>query len=109
MSLWRPVPDYYGKGTFIVGRRCAGARRATLTAPLPEYHTQKKAGPVLVQAQQFLEVSFIFWLLCLQEELAAGEEIAHCPSCSLYITVIYNLVRHSFPQLHKQCCGLEML
>jgi hypothetical protein len=25
-----------------------------------------------------------------QEELAAGEEIARCPSCSLYITVIYN-------------------
>lgn len=26
----------------------------------------------------------------VQEELAAGEEIARCPSCSLYITVIYN-------------------
>jgi len=25
-----------------------------------------------------------------REELAAGEEIAKCPSCSLYITVIYN-------------------
>jgi diphthamide biosynthesis protein 3 len=25
-----------------------------------------------------------------QEELAAGEETARCPSCSLYITVIYN-------------------
>eukprot|EP00873_Tetraselmis_striata_P029035 jgi/Tetstr1/449299/TSEL_003814.t1 len=25
-----------------------------------------------------------------REELAAGEEIARCPSCSLYITVIYN-------------------
>ncbi|KAK9819968.1 hypothetical protein WJX72_004580 [[Myrmecia] bisecta] len=24
------------------------------------------------------------------EELAAGEEIAHCPSCSLRLTVIYN-------------------
>lgn len=24
------------------------------------------------------------------EELAAGEDIAHCPSCSLYLTVIYN-------------------
>jgi diphthamide biosynthesis protein 3 len=24
------------------------------------------------------------------EELAAGEEIARCPSCSLYITVVYD-------------------
>uniref|UniRef100_A0A061QXM2 Diphthamide biosynthesis protein 3 n=1 Tax=Tetraselmis sp. GSL018 TaxID=582737 RepID=A0A061QXM2_9CHLO len=24
------------------------------------------------------------------EELEAGEEIARCPSCSLYITVVYN-------------------
>lgn len=29
----------------------------------------------------------------MQEELAAGEEIAHCPSCSLYITVVYDPVR----------------
>lgn len=27
-----------------------------------------------------------------QEELRAGEEIARCPSCSLYITVVYNPV-----------------
>jgi hypothetical protein len=26
-----------------------------------------------------------------QEELAAGEDIAHCPSCSLVVHVIYNL------------------
>ena len=26
-----------------------------------------------------------------KEELKIGEEIARCPSCSLYITVIYNL------------------
>ena len=26
-----------------------------------------------------------------QEELKAGEEFARCPSCSLYITVIYNV------------------
>lgn len=32
------------------------------------------------------------YILHPQEELAAGEEIAHCPSCSLYITVIYNPV-----------------
>eukprot|EP00898_Chlorokybus_atmophyticus_P006041 jgi/Chlat1/6438/Chrsp45S05947 len=25
-----------------------------------------------------------------KEELRAGEEIARCPSCTLYITVIYN-------------------
>ena len=28
----------------------------------------------------------------MQEELAEGEEIARCPSCSLYITVVYDLV-----------------
>lgn len=28
----------------------------------------------------------------VQEELAAGEEIARCPSCSLYITVVYDPV-----------------
>ncbi|KAI3912667.1 hypothetical protein MKW98_017437 [Papaver atlanticum] len=26
-----------------------------------------------------------------KEELSIGEEIARCPSCSLYITVIYNM------------------
>ena len=26
-----------------------------------------------------------------QEELAAGEDVAHCPSCSLVVHVIYNL------------------
>ncbi|KAM7470762.1 hypothetical protein LguiA_008945 [Lonicera macranthoides] len=26
-----------------------------------------------------------------KEELKIGEEIARCPSCSLYITVIYNI------------------
>ena len=34
----------------------------------------------------------------LQEELRAGEEIAHCPSCSLYITVVYDQARHLFAQ-----------
>jgi diphthamide biosynthesis protein 3 len=28
----------------------------------------------------------------LQEELQRGEEVARCPSCSLYITVVYNPV-----------------
>lgn len=30
--------------------------------------------------------------LALQEELRGGEDIARCPSCSLYITVIYDPV-----------------
>lgn len=38
-----------------------------------------------------------------QEELRAGEEIARCPSCSLYITVIYNPVSRSAapPPCHR--------
>jgi hypothetical protein len=31
-------------------------------------------------------------LVLPQEELKSGEEIARCPSCSLYITVIYDPV-----------------
>lgn len=34
----------------------------------------------------------------LQEELASGEEIATCPSCSLIVKVIYDLV--SFISVH---------
>lgn len=30
------------------------------------------------------------------DELRAGEEIARCPSCSLFIRVIYNPVSHHF-------------
>ncbi|KAL6219907.1 hypothetical protein ACLB2K_007665 [Fragaria x ananassa] len=26
-----------------------------------------------------------------KEDLKLGEEIAHCPSCTLYITVVYNI------------------
>ena len=29
-----------------------------------------------------------------QDDLRAGEEIARCPSCSLFITVIYNPVSY---------------
>ena len=29
--------------------------------------------------------------MCMaQEELQSGEEIAHCPSCTLFIKVVYN-------------------
>jgi hypothetical protein len=42
-----------------------------------------------------------------QEELAAGEEIAHCPSCSLFITVIYNPVRHLPPLLSISLSAIE--
>ena len=31
-------------------------------------------------------------VLYLQEELAAGEDVATCPSCSLIVRVIYDLV-----------------
>lgn len=30
--------------------------------------------------------------MILQEELMAGEEVATCPSCSLVVKVIYDLV-----------------
>ncbi|KAA6415262.1 MAG: Diphthamide biosynthesis, partial [Trebouxia sp. A1-2] len=33
-----------------------------------------------------------------KEELAEGEEIARCPSCSLYITVVYDPARPPFAQ-----------
>lgn len=35
-----------------------------------------------------------------QDELRSGEEIAHCPSCSLYITVVYDPVSHPIFTLH---------
>ena len=36
---------------------------------------------------------FFYWF---QADLKIGEEIARCPSCSLYITVIYNPVSFFF-------------
>ena len=36
-------------------------------------------------------------LLMVQEELAAGEEIARCPSCSLVLTVVYDPVSFLLP------------
>jgi len=36
-----------------------------------------------------------------QDELRHGEEIARCPSCSLFITVIYDLVRLLVPAVHE--------
>jgi diphthamide biosynthesis protein 3 len=41
-----------------------------------------------VQAAYMLDESIA--LSCVQDELADGEEVAHCPSCTLMITVIYN-------------------
>jgi len=35
-------------------------------------------------------VLFSLSVCAQQDDLRAGEEIARCPSCSLYITVIYN-------------------
>lgn len=35
-------------------------------------------------------VNSIYKLPDSQEELRAGEEIARCPSCSLFVTVVYN-------------------
>ena len=35
-----------------------------------------------------------------QDELRLGEEIARCPSCSLFINVIYDLVRLLVPAVH---------
>lgn len=43
-------------------------------------------------AQPLVRARALNQLTVVQEELAAGEEIAHCPSCSLYITVIYDPV-----------------
>ena len=37
----------------------------------------------------------------VQEELAEGEEIARCPSCSLYITVVYDPVRRHLTYVHN--------
>lgn len=37
-------------------------------------------------------LSFDESVCILQADLKIGEEIAHCPSCSLYITVVYNPV-----------------
>ncbi len=42
-----------------------------------------------------------YWLLRVQEELARGEDIAHCPSYSLTVVVIYNQV----PGVIVHICG----
>ena len=47
-----------------------------------------------------LPLSLTLSLTLSQEELQSGEEIARCPSCSLFITVIYNVVS---PTL---CCAV---
>lgn len=40
-----------------------------------------------------------FMVIGLQEELMAGEEVATCPSCSLVIKVIYDVVIAYFNQV----------
>jgi len=35
-------------------------------------------------------ISIILLIHALQEDLENGEDVAHCPSCSLVIRVIYN-------------------
>lgn len=40
----------------------------------------------------------------MQEELRAGEEIARCPSCSLYITVVYDPVSSRLTKRHVHAC-----
>jgi hypothetical protein len=42
----------------------------------------------------------------VQEELARGEDIAHCPSCSLTVVVIYNQVPDDVPTCNWVCCLL---
>ena len=42
----------------------------------------------------------------VQEELARGEDIAHCPSCSLTVVVIYNQVPHDGPTCGCIHCSL---
>lgn len=39
------------------------------------------------------------------EELRAGEDIARCPSCSLFITVVYNPVRKEEKELRRRWEG----
>lgn len=45
-------------------------------------------------------IALLFWFRLVssdfQEELMAGEEVATCPSCSLVIKVIYDLVNRLF-------------
>ena len=37
--------------------------------------------------------ALLLYMLCvLQEELSSGEDVAKCPSCSLMIKVIYDIV-----------------
>ncbi|KAG7022429.1 DPH3, partial [Cucurbita argyrosperma subsp. argyrosperma] len=42
-----------------------------------------------------------------KEDLKLGEEIARCPSCSLYITVIYNMEDFLGDSVQKNNTGLE--
>ena len=44
----------------------------------------------------------------IQEQLALGEEIAKCPSCSLIIRVIYDPVRVAYKHKRESVCFLSV-
>lgn len=48
------------------------------------------AAPLLLRAAEKAALNSL--CLPMQEELKSGEDIARCPSCSLYITVVYDPV-----------------
>ena len=61
------------------------------------YHLQLCSPPLNVHVMklEFSEEALTGYVcfLHLQKELADGEDIARCPSCSLYVQVIYDQVR----------------
>jgi hypothetical protein len=66
-------------------------RRSPLQNPLLSHQQQLTNSRAAATASCFASGL----LLCgahVQEELRQGEEVARCPSCSLYITVVYNPV-----------------
>ena len=69
MPVWRPLPNITGEATGLIACMVdPGLRREIQSAVLSDFGAMT------------------------QEELRVGEEIARCPSCSLYITVIYDPV-----------------
>ena len=44
----------------------------------------------------------------MQDELRAGEDIAHCPSCTLFITVIYDPVSVFSLAFDRTCLPLSL-
>ena len=68
--------------------------------PPPPSHPTPVPSSLLPPLHRSISLSLSLSLLLYpsQEELQSGEEIARCPSCSLFITVIYNVVSPSL------CC-----